>query len=257
MKKLLSALLSLALVLGVTPSVGAEESSSGGFTDVSADAWYASYVNDMAAGGYVTGVDETTYDPNGNLSVAQFTAMIANAFYGETLAEEKQNNTGAWWDPFFSAVDARGGMENTKAAAHFFNWRNWDNYADVSITRCDVAAMIANLVHERGIEPMNAVDADLFIRTLPDTVSPHYHISVATAYQYKLMTGRANGEFDGDATLTRGEAAAVLSGLLYTDLILEENVEDFYVEPEEEPEEEEEEPDNESGLDISLFPQEE
>lgn len=248
----------LAVLLCFSLPVQAEDDSTtqGGFTDVPAEAWYAPFVTEMVAGGYVTGRDETTYAPNDTLSIAEFTVMITNAFYGETLAEYKETSKSwdKWWTPFFQAANARGGLANTKISAYFYNYRNWDGYANVPVTRFDVAAIIANLVLERGGEADSDVTADLKLRKLPDysTITMQYHSSVATVLNYGLMAGRPDGSFDGNATLTRGEAAVVLSVLVNTEEFEQENLEDFYIEPDPEAEEEQEEEADQEGNDTGM-----
>ena len=50
------------------------------FSDVPSNAWYASFIYDLVGRGVINGITETTFDPEGLITRAQFAKMVASAF---------------------------------------------------------------------------------------------------------------------------------------------------------------------------------
>lgn len=212
----------LCLLVFLLPMV-----SSIAFNDVTTNAWYYKYVTDMAAGGYVKGRDTTTFGPDDALTVGEFGVMISNAFYGETLATTLTEEYDTWWQPHLNAAFRRNGMTNTAAGGYYLSTQSWGKYGDAPITRYDMASMIYNLLQNNQVQTLSSTQIYAILDTIPDSISPQYAEEVATAFHYQFLKGRANGNFDGGATLTRGEAAAVLYSLVTSSLVREENVSDY------------------------------
>ena len=74
MKKLLSALLTLALCLSMVGTVFAAELS---FTDVSTSDWFYNDVKSAVALGLINGKSATSYAPNDNLTYAEAIKLAA------------------------------------------------------------------------------------------------------------------------------------------------------------------------------------
>ena len=83
MKQLLCTLTALAAALSLALPAGA---SGNRFSDVPRGHWACSYVEEMAQTGLVSGVGEGRFDPDGNVSAAQFAVMLTNAFCPERQA---------------------------------------------------------------------------------------------------------------------------------------------------------------------------
>ncbi len=207
--KISTSALALLLLAQSTPP-----SQASTFSDVATDAWYYSYVTDMASQGFVSGLGDGTYAPASTLSVAAFATMLSNGFYGDSLKTIGAME-GSWWLPYMEACYQRKGLIGTCAS----DKDNWASVATSGITRYDVAAMIYDLIIERGCTPLTNTQKMTIATTISDDIPLEYATAVATVYHYKFMTGRSDGSFDGTATLTRGEAAVVLSALVNSSLI--------------------------------------
>ncbi|MFI3251248.1 MAG: S-layer homology domain-containing protein, partial [Eubacteriales bacterium] len=209
---------SLALTLVVSATTIPTQASS--FSDVPQDIWYASYVNHMADQGYVTGNTGTTYNPMGKLTIAAFSTMMANGFYGETLTTEKQQTSTEWWTPYLVSCSNRNGLLGTSAE----QTADWNTAVTQNITRYEMATMIYNLLMERGVAPLSTEEISTIINDLPDKIDFQYQEAVATAVHYKFLNGKEGGTFDGSATSNRAEAAVVLSALVNSPLVTVERV---------------------------------
>lgn len=209
------------------------------FSDVKEGDWHYDFVTNMATAGYVTGNTDGSYTPDNGLLAAEFATMIANGFYGETLAELRQTEGALWWSYYMDACLARNGFIGTSMAAEYAKQGNtWGETPFVHISRYDMSAMISNLLGAQGVTPLTAEQVDEVLSLMTDTIDPAYQIGVATAYYYDFLQGRKDGSFDGTASLTRAEAAVVLSGLVSTPMLEKELAED-YMNPTEDEESEE------------------
>lgn len=197
------------------------------YGDVHTDYWYQPYVVNMTADGFVSGKSSTVYGPGDNLSVAEFTAMIANAFYGSSLALEKTKTSLYWWEPYLNALDNRDGLEGTEIGDYHSKNGSWGNQGFEPISRYDMAEMIFNLLDDQGVSQLTTAKVNEVIASLPDSIDSNYREAVAHAYHYGFLSGRSGGAFFGEDTLNRAEAAVVLSALVNSDMIKQELYRDY------------------------------
>lgn len=198
MKKCLHFLICSGLILSTSLITHA-------FEDVSPTDWHYTYVTAMTDQGYLYGKSEEVFQPDGTLTLAEFSVMLANGFYGETLAQEREKDTSFWWEPYLSTVDARQGYGFVSGAP------------DQEISRYDMAEMVYHLMKDRDLPLIS--EETLEILHFVDEVSPHATLAVANAVSEGILSGRSDGRFDGEATLTRGEAAVTLYTLVNHPLI--------------------------------------
>ena len=97
MKKPLSIL--LALVLSLHLAVPALAAQAPEFSDVPTGHWAYAYVRQAAQAGAVNGVGNGRFNPEGTLTVAEFTAMLLRALYGEVPVEQYTGEGGEWYAP--------------------------------------------------------------------------------------------------------------------------------------------------------------
>ena len=84
MKRLSACALSLALSVSMILPAGA---AGAAFTDVPQDHWASPYVEAMTQKGVVTGVGNGRFNPDGNLSTAEFAVMLTQAFCPKEVAD--------------------------------------------------------------------------------------------------------------------------------------------------------------------------
>ena len=77
--------------------------TTGQFPDVTADDWFAPYVDTLAKEGIVSGFDDGNFYPNNNVTFAEGAKMITNGMQ-IPLGAEGQN----WWDPFINGLKDAG-----------------------------------------------------------------------------------------------------------------------------------------------------
>lgn len=206
-----------ALCLWLQLPVSAQE-----FPDVDESHWFYPYVSSMVAEGLVGGYDSGYYCPDQTLTLAEFSVMLANAFYGTSLELVNQADFQTWWEPYIYACNLRGGLTETTVGlqvqeyfeqGYLFN--RWDAYAIQPLTRYDMVTMVYNVLRDRYVPSATLVQAETILQNFSDIDSSSpYAIALATAYQEGLVSGRNNGTFDGESTLNRAEATVVLYTLV-------------------------------------------
>ena len=104
MKRLSACALSLALSVSMILPAGA---AGAAFTDVPQDHWANPYVEAMTQKGVVTGVGNGRFNPDGNLSTAEFAVMLTQAFCPEAVAGPEEGAPGGnpiWTPPGRRAI---------------------------------------------------------------------------------------------------------------------------------------------------------
>lgn len=201
------------------------------FHDVSEEDWHYTFITEVASQGYVNGVDSNAFAPENTLTVAEFSTMISNAFYGETLAALKLNQNEYWWEPYVGACALRGGLAGTTLELYGDGESTtWSEVVDQPISRFEMSQMIHSLMSERGVEFVGRTEMFDILREFSDLIPNDYLEAVGNAVAFGFLSGRDSGNFDGDTYLTRGEAATVLSNLLNSDLFSSELYSEYQLE---------------------------
>jgi len=180
------------------------------FTDTeSVDAWAGDDIETVAAKGIVEGRGEGDFDPNANVTRAEFAKMIARALgiYGGNATENFSDvSEDDWFQPYVAAV-AEWGITNGRTPSTFD--------PNAPITRAEMATMIARALQEvEGAQSFIAnedalaqfADADQILASLED--------GVAFAADLGIVQGLPSGEFAPNAHTTRAQAAVMISRLL-------------------------------------------
>ena len=155
-KKILSVILSAVMLCGTfligSPALAAEEMP---FTDVKSNHWFYPAVNYCVNKGYVAGMTDTTFVPNGNLTRAQFLTLLAKldgvdlTQYDTTEAGFSDVKTSHWFNKVVCWAVEQGitsGLSETKFGpnnnvtraqlARFFYVFNILNYNNLLPTIC-------------------------------------------------------------------------------------------------------------------------
>ena len=216
MKRLSACALSLALSVSMILSAGAAGAT---FTDVPQDHWANPYVEAMTQKGVVTGVGNGRFNPDGNLSTAEFAVMLTQAFCPKEVADPEEG--AAWWEPYLNAAWEAGYLTDTTAGFSYADG-SWD--ADVvtaPMTRYDMAQAMNNtavaekmtLPTDEQREAAQAAIGDF------DSIPEDYESAVVAMYALGYLSGvNANGDFGGESTMTRAQSCVVMSKLLGTEV---------------------------------------
>ena len=205
MKKAISALLALALCLGLCIPV----SAAGTFTD-GEGGWAAPYIERAASLGLVRGVGEGRYAPEKEVSYCEYAVMLCGIRYQDEAAQAAAGNTGAWWLPYCVVADNHGLWDSTVMADR----QAWDSQSGQPVPRQSMAQMMYNYLQAEKKQLPSEVDkawARMEISDL-DAIAGWNRDAVLTCYSMKLLSGTGGG-FDPSATMNRAQAAATLCSL--------------------------------------------
>ena len=176
------------------------------FADVSADAWYYSYVQTSYEFGIIRGKSETEFDPDAGLTCAE-AAKIAAVIHDKNRYDREEQGfvlTGEnWYDAYVSYCYDNGIIEDYVV----FDWDKNATRAQMAylFSRCDVSPYFIN---------------DVPITDIPDVYD-------TTPFAYEILDlynkGIAVGSdeymaFYPDAQVKRSEAAALISRILCYDM---------------------------------------
>ncbi|MFC7321862.1 5'-nucleotidase C-terminal domain-containing protein [Halobacillus campisalis] len=88
-----------------------DDSTGGQFSDVPDSAWYAKYVNTLYDEGYISGMGDGTFDPNKQMTRAEFAQLIVNSYEIENEEADLpfgDLRDGAWYEPAIETLYANG-----------------------------------------------------------------------------------------------------------------------------------------------------
>ncbi|MEK3969044.1 S-layer homology domain-containing protein [Paenibacillus sp. FSL H7-0323] len=175
------------------------------FTDVSSDSWASNVIKTMAAKHIIEGISSTEFNPQGDVTRAQFAAMIARALglKAGSHATFGDVDSKAWYAEAVAVVSGTGIVLGRSA----------DSFApDQSITREEMAVMIV-----RAYEYLQGSETnEPAVGSFSDYSRIHDWAKNAAniAEQAGLIKGRGNKQFAPQETMTRAEGAQVISNLL-------------------------------------------
>ena len=134
----------------VVRALGLPLAATDNFTDVSAGAWYASYVGTAYTYGIVNGTSATTFNPNGTITRQEAAAMVARA--AKLCGMDTAMDTAAIRDMLAQFGDYVTTSEWARESLAFCYNADILNQSDlniqpkVAIKRCEIAQMLFNLL---------------------------------------------------------------------------------------------------------------
>lgn len=174
------------------------------FSDVSASAWYKENVASAYEYGLMSGNGNRTFSPTGEISIAE-TITVASRLYGiyhfgySPLFEDVASGV-AWYAPYVDYA-----LEFGLIPQEFSRY-------NVPATRAEFAQILAYSVDLNDLQAINIVD-DNAIPDVPMTAG--YASAVYLLYRAGVLSGSdANGAFHPDSTITRAEAAAIITRIV-------------------------------------------
>ena len=211
-KKLVVTILivSLALTFAVS-TVGALSLSNfdrvreyhGHFSDVPDGVWFYPGVRSMYERGLMEGRAEGVFDPHGTITIAE-TVKIAATLHRIFHTGFGEFTGGVpWYMPYFEYAHRHG--------LRIGAFRNFN----MPITRADFAVIIESALPAEALAPINRIAYG----AIPDVHEQFsYGRAVYTLYRAGVLTGSdASGTFFPNRTLTRAEAAIIVSRMIDAD----------------------------------------
>lgn len=190
--------LALALIVGIIPAYAANAQT---FTDVPPNHWAYSYIQEAAADGAVNGVGNGQFSPGGVLTIAEWSCILARAFYGAEVEAKTRTN---WYNREAEVLSEHRIYANVGT----LNSIQYSNPA----SRTVMAETVANLLTDKGItaDASKVAAAKAEITDL-DSIYPMHHEAVGTCWALGIINGVGGGRFDGNGSMERAAAAAVYS----------------------------------------------
>ena len=170
------------------------------FSDIKPNFWAASYIESMAAKGIISGRPTGIYDPQGNVTRAEFAKMVTVAMnlVDETLKSNFSDvPADAWYAPYVASAEKAGIITG---------YTDGTFRPDGLITREEMAAIIFRALGEdapRRIYDFLTFDDNNNIATWART-------AVAAAVRDGIITGKPGNMMDPKGKTTRAEAAAII-----------------------------------------------
>lgn len=176
------------------------------FADISQNAWYARYVEIVTSEGLLAGMPDGRFDPQGNMTRAMFTQVLANmeGSIGSHIADFNDVPPGAW---FSNAV---GWAANSGIVGGVGN----NNFApNAPVTREQVAVMLVNYINHKGYT-LPTPGQPIVAFTDEANISDWALNSVRLIQSAGIIGGRPDGSFAPQDTMTRAEVSAIFSRLI-------------------------------------------
>ena len=164
------------------------------FSDVVSTDWYYNNVADAAALGIIQGNPDGTFNPNGNLSVAEALTLASRVnaiFYNRTedLNSDSKSNV-HWADGILNYAEKNGIVQEGYSG-------NLDNVC----TRVQMADMFAKSVPTDNFTEINSIDL------APSQTASE---AIATLFKAGVLVGDSSGFRENDS-VTRAESAAIIN----------------------------------------------
>lgn len=161
--------------------------------------------NQSIVGGYTDG----TFKPANTVTRNNFVVMLSRAFYADTVAEyntETYLKYGAFV-PNSMALYVNDILTNTSFETIFKNSQEMNR----GISRYDMAQLMTNIMTKQGFSANNS-DKNAAINKITDysSIPSQYRDAVANVYALGIITGYADGSFNGEGVMNRGQAAVVI-----------------------------------------------
>ncbi|UQZ85027.1 Endo-1,4-beta-xylanase A precursor [Paenibacillus konkukensis] len=188
-------------ITGGEPTVPGEHEASA-LVDIQ-DHWAKQSIERAIALGIVNGYEDGTFRPDGDISRAEFTAMIGRALKLQGTSDElgfaDADSIPNWVKPTVGQA-VQEGIVNSYEDQTF--------RADRKITRSEIAVMIA-----RALKLPNDSENELDFADA-DQVPDWAKAQVAAAVELGMINGRDNNLFAPNASATRAEAVTLILAML-------------------------------------------
>ena len=207
-KKLLSTLISMTMITASLCSVSANENDVKGcpFGDVPADAWFYDYVIAAGEKGLMSGVSDTEFAPDTNVTRAMFVSVLYRldgepAFMNDLVFDDVPE--GSYYEKAVVWAQGKGivsGISDTVFAP------------DSEMTREQIAAIIQRYAKYRGVDTDKLNDEEE--SPLPvdmDSVSGWAKEGVAYCFADGILHGDENFNFNPKSEAKRSEVAVILA----------------------------------------------
>ncbi|MBR5641864.1 MAG: S-layer homology domain-containing protein, partial [Firmicutes bacterium] len=169
----------------------------GQFLDVETTDWFYSHVAEAYEYGLVSGRSETSYDPDGNITVAECLVIASQLYsiYTGIPVDRELTEGEAWYQPYVDYA-----IENK------IIWANFPYALNAAASRAVFAGIMANALPDEALAAIGSV------KTIPDVNdSTRFSGSIYQLYNAGILGGADEyGTFHPYDTIKRSEVAVVV-----------------------------------------------
>lgn len=207
MKKILSVLLALTLLLSLSAPVFAAENGGsmdnfrpaaaygGQFADVASTDWEYPTVKTCYEYGLMKGSSENAFLPDGTLSVAEAIALADRVHEIYHSGQSTIGNGSPWYQPYVDYAAENGIIE--EGAFSDYN---------AKITRAEMAVLFYRALPASEFTAINTVERIADLSETPE------RDQILELYRAGILTGNdIYGSFNPNQSITRGEASAIIA----------------------------------------------
>lgn len=193
-----------------TKSAGVTKATVTSFSDVPEGHTFHDAILWCASQGIVGGYDDGTFRPSNTVTRSNFAVMLSRAFYASEVAANQLNpaytQIGTFY-PNFMALKNNGILDGT-------SWVKAIDSTSVmnqGISRFDMAILMTNIMKQKGFAASESEKSNAIPKiTDYNDIWASYRDAVANVYALGIITGYADGSFNGNGIMTRGAACIVI-----------------------------------------------
>lgn len=168
------------------------------FTDLPADHWAFDYITQLALDDIISGYEDKTFKPNGNVTRAELAKMLAASFKLEGTAKYSDVNN-HWADTYISSV------------GEFVPVKDNQFRPNEEATRQDVAVALVNILDKT--EKMKLQESKLTVDDIP-MIDEEYISHIGKAVSGGIISGYGDGTFRPQEPITRAEVATMICRII-------------------------------------------
>lgn len=169
------------------------------FVDVPADTWFSRDIASAYAYGLMKGVGKAKFNPAGDITVIE-TIAIACRINSRYCNAQENFVQGIPWYQVYADYAAAAGIRTADHADY-----------NKPASRAEFSQIIASSLPEELWEAINTIEDN----AIPDVpLTSAYADSVYRLYRAGILTGNNSGAFLPESSITRAEAAAVVSRIV-------------------------------------------
>lgn len=180
------------------------------FSDVPASHTFYKGITYCAGKGIVGGYADGTFRPANTVTKNHFCAMLARAFYPDTITkydtDQYKKNCGTF-GPSNYALSHHGILASTS-----FQWQyNTASVMNTGINRYDMAQLMTNIMKAKGFAASSSQKTAAQSKiTDYKNIPSQYQDAVKNVYALGVIGGYGDGRFVGTNIMNRGQAAIVI-----------------------------------------------